>query len=180
MVPDEVLYARLLRGDLGAFDVLYDRHERPLFGFILRHLGDRQEAEDALHDVFLTLLRDRHAERKLASVRAWLFEVARNQCLNTLRGRRRATHALERITSEPQLTAAPQQPEHLLEDREATEALREAVGRLPEPLARLYELRTHGLSYEELASALSLPLGTVKSRMHEMVARLREEMAHEL
>jgi DNA-directed RNA polymerase specialized sigma24 family protein len=52
--------------------------------------------------------------------------------------------------------------------------------RLPEPLARLYQLRTQGLSYEELASALSLPLGTVKSRMHEMVARLREEMQHEL
>jgi RNA polymerase sigma-70 factor (ECF subfamily) len=179
MLSDELLYARLLRGDLGAFDVLYERHERPLFGFILRHLGDQQEAEDVLQDVFLTVLRERHTDRKLGSVRAWLFEVARNQCLNKLRGRRRATHALERLRNEPPLTAASQ-PELPLDDREVSEALRDAVDRLPEPLARLYELRTQGLSYEELASALSLPLGTVKSRLHEMVARLREEMKHDL
>lgn len=178
MISDEVLYARLLRGDLSAFDELYQRYERPLFGFVLRHLDDRQEAEDALHDVFLTVLRDRRTDR-LGSVRAWLFEVARNQCLNKLRGRRRATRALERVANEPPFATAPP-PELPLEASEMTEALREAVGRLPAPLAKLYELRTQGLSYEELASALSLPIGTVKSRMHEMVARLREEMKHEL
>jgi len=50
------------------------------------------------------------------------------------------------------------------------------VARLPDPLAELFHLRAGGLSYEELAQVLEVPLGTIKSRMHEMVGRLREEV----
>ena len=57
MVSDELLYDRLLHGDLAALDALYARHARHLFGFILVELGDRQEAEDVLHDAFLAVLR---------------------------------------------------------------------------------------------------------------------------
>ena len=176
MLSDEALYEKVLRGDLGAFDVLYGRHERPLFGFILRHVADRPEAEDVLHDVFCALLRERPSG--LRSVRAWLFEVARNQCLNRLRSRTRATRALQAAARESSPSAPA--PDEALGQREATAALRRAVGRLPPPLAELYELRARGLSYEELATALAIPLGTVKSRMHEVVTRLREEMQHEL
>jgi RNA polymerase sigma-70 factor (ECF subfamily) len=174
MVSDEALYQDLVRGDLAAFDVLYRRYEGCLFGFILRQLGDRAEAEDVFHEAFMSVLRERRARPELASFKAWIFEVARNLCLNRVRSRKRAERAFE-----AEATAPPSQPhpESLLAAREAPLALMRAVRKLPEPLAQLYDLRTSGLSYDEIASVLGIPLGTVKSRMHEMVTRLRQEIS---
>lgn len=174
MLSDEALHEKLLRGDLDAFDRLYERHARPLFGFIRKHLSDAHEAEDVLHETFMTLLRERDAGRAAANLPAWLFQVARNLCLNRLRARRRGARALESVAVE----ALPEgdAPDLAIEARQSEARLRSAVERLPAGLAELYVLRTRGLSYEELAAVLSIPVGTVKSRMHDMVNRLREEM----
>jgi RNA polymerase sigma-70 factor (ECF subfamily) len=110
----------------------------------------------------------------MKSFKAWVFQVARNLCLNRIRSRRRALRAIE--TEARTTPDAPVHAEGLLAAREAPEALRRAVARLPAPMARLYELRASGLSYEEIAHVLEVPVGTVKSRMHEMVSRLRKEV----
>jgi RNA polymerase sigma factor (sigma-70 family) len=65
-----------------------------------------------------------------------------------------------------------------LEQHEQAAALRGAVERLPPALAEVYRLRAAGLSYEELADVLAIPTGTVRSRLHEMVRRLQQEMHH--
>ncbi len=173
MLSDEALYRRLVGGDLDAFDDLYRRYEASLFGFILHRLGDRVEAEDVFHEAFLSVLRER-GQGEVRSFRAWIFQVARHLCANRLRARRRADRAL--LTESRTPPEASLHPENLLAAREAPDALRRALGKLPEPLARLYELRASGLSYEEIADVLEVPLGTVKSRMHEMVNRLRKEV----
>jgi RNA polymerase sigma-70 factor (ECF subfamily) len=173
MLSDEALYRRLVGGHMDAFDELYRRYESSLFGFVLQQLRDRGEAEDVFHEAFLSVLRDR-GQGELRSFRAWIFQVARNLCLNRLRSRRRADRALE--TESRTAAEVSVHPESLLAAREAPEALRRALGKLPEPLARLYELRASGLSYEEIADVLEVPVGTVKSRMHEMVSRLRKEV----
>lgn len=177
MLTDEALFEKLLAGDLSAFDALYARHERHLFGFVLKHLSDPAEAEDVFNEAFLAVLKEGRAGRQAArfgSFRAWLFQVARNLCLNRLRSRKRAERAIE---TEGRTPIAPvEHAESALEKREAAEALRRAVERLPAPFGELYALRASGMSYEELAGFLEIPLGTVKSRMHEMVKRLREEM----
>jgi RNA polymerase sigma-70 factor, ECF subfamily len=174
MFSDEALYDRLLRGDVGAFDALYERHERHLFGFILRQVTDHAEAEDVLHDAFMAVLRERRSGRAVACFRAWLFQVARNLCFNRARSRQRAARAMDAVAHVPAPPAA--HPERALQERQAGEALQQAVSRLPGPLAELFHLRAGGLSYEELAQILEVPLGTIKSRMHEMVSRLREEV----
>ncbi len=172
MLSDEALRERLLRGDLTAFDALYDRHARPLHGFIVRYLGDAHEAEDVLHETFMALLRA-PPQGAVASLRAWMFEVARNACLHRLRTRRRGVRALDAVAVEPVHRALPDEE---LSAHQSAERLKAAVARLPEGLAELYALRTRGLSYEELATVLAVPVGTVKSRLHDMVARLRQEM----
>ena len=67
--------------------------------------------------------------------------------------------------------------EQVLEHRQTADALKQAVAKLPAPLSELYHLRAGGLSYEELSDVLGVPLGTVKSRLHELVKRLKEEVA---
>lgn len=170
---DEGLYARLVRGDLAAFDRLYARHERPLFGFVRAQLGDAAEAEDVLHEAFLAVLRARGEGAELRSFRAWLYQVARNLCLNRVRARRRADRALESVAAEARIEPAEGGAAPAGRDPAALHA---AVAKLPPALAEVYLLRARGLSYDELASILQIPVGTVKSRMHEMMKRLREEM----
>lgn len=174
MASDEALFERLLQGDIGAFDELYERHERHLFGFILRHVGDRYEAEDVLHEAFMAVLRERDRGRSATSFRAWLFQVARNLCLNRQRTRRRAARAFESVARAPSEPA--EHPERALVEHQAAESLERAISRLPTALAELYQLRAGGMSYDELAEVLAIPVGTVKSRMHRMVSLLREEM----
>lgn len=176
MLSDEALYERLLGGELSAFDQLYERYERPLFGFIRKHLADAHEAEDVLHETFLALLREREQQRSARSFKAWTYQVARHLCLNRLRSRKRAARAIATLARTPAPPAADQ-PERALLQREAAEALHRAVARLPGPLGELYALRAGGLSYAELADVLGVPLGTVKSRMHQLVSRLRQEMS---
>lgn len=176
---DEELLESLLDGDVRGFDLLHARYERPLFGFIRRHHPQQQEAEDLLHETFLALLRDREGARAATNLKAWLFQVARHLCLNRHRAQRRAAGAL----ADPAVTRSQgqeQHPERILLGDERQRALRTAVANLPLELAELWHLRVSGLSYEEMASVLAIPVGTVKSRMHGMVHRLREELPNDL
>lgn len=172
MEADEELYGSLVRGDLAAFDRLYERYERRLFGFVRAQLGDANEAEDVFHEAFLAVLDARAAGTEVRSFKAWLFQVARNLCLNRIRARDRTKRALESVGHQA-LVEAPTDAALPSGD---DPGLREAIARLPSGLAAVYQLRASGLSYDELAAILEIPVGTVKSRMHEMVKRLRQEM----
>jgi RNA polymerase sigma-70 factor (ECF subfamily) len=168
---DEHLYERLRAGAMDAFDLLYARYERPLYGFIRAYVGDG-DAADAFHESFLEVLAGRPLDLRRGSLRAWLYTVARNECLNRLRTRERAARAGERVD----VPLPPATVDEQLDARSADVALRGAVDKLPRPLAELFQLRTAGLSYDEMARVLSVPVGTVRSRMHELVSQLRKEM----
>lgn len=175
MESDEALYERLVRGELLAFDRLYERLARPLFAYIRGELGDAAEAEDVLHEVFLAVLRERARRGEVRCLRAWLYQVARHQCLNRVRSRRRAARAHGSIAEVAELDGLL--PSNDLEARQENARLDAAVARLSPALAETYRLRASGLSYEDVARALSVPVGTVKSRVHELVQRLHEELS---
>ena len=176
MDTDEALFERLVGGDLRAFDRLYERFERPLFGFIRAQLGDGAEAEDVLHEAFMAVLRERERRHEVRSFRAWLYQVARNLCQNRVRSRKRAGRAADAATQVEALGSAPLPAERALELHQQAALLQHAVANLPGPLAEVYRLRASGMSYDDVAEILDVPVGTVKSRMHDMVRRLREEM----
>jgi RNA polymerase sigma-70 factor (ECF subfamily) len=172
MESDEELLGRVRGGDMRAFDALYVRYEGRLFTFLLRVLGQREEAEDVFHEALIQTLRNTHVPFQPGGFRLWLYRVAHNLARNRLRARARSTKNNFEIEAPPPVRTAEDEMDRAEVDR----AMQHAVGRLPDRLAEVYHLRTSGLSYEEMADVLEIPLGTIKSRMHQMVDHLREEL----
>jgi RNA polymerase sigma-70 factor (ECF subfamily) len=172
MEADETLYGRVKEGDLGAFDELYARHAPRLFGFLRAQLPSPADAEEVMHEAMMRAFDGDEVVFDRACFRTWLYRIARNAALNRIRSIGRRARALEGIPVEPSPPAADEQLAHA----EMMRALDVAVARLPVPLADVYHLRSSGLSYEEMAEVLEIPLGTLKSRMHQMVGALRQEL----
>jgi RNA polymerase sigma-70 factor (ECF subfamily) len=173
MDSDEALYARVKHGDMRAFDELYARYAGRLFGFLRPQLTTRADAEDVFHEALLATLESDEVAFDRGSFRTWLYRIARNLVLNRLRSRGRGDAAMTKL-------AAGDEPPPSTDDRiahgELLRALDGAVARLPSSLSDVYHLRSSGLSYEDMATVLGIPLGTLKSRMNQMVNVLREEL----
>jgi RNA polymerase sigma-70 factor (ECF subfamily) len=175
MESDESLFESVRRGDMAAFDRLYERHEVKLFAYLRALIRDRHEAEEVFHDAFLNAMRGAPREIDEGGFRPYLYRVARNAALNRLRAasRRERAHGAAPAVIERDVSPAADEE---LAARELEAALGRAVSRLPAPLGELYHLRASGMSYEQIAGVLEAPLGTVKSRMHQLVHALREEL----
>lgn len=172
MDSDESLYIEVRKGSKVAFEHLYARYERPLFGFILRRVGNRQDSEEIFHETMVAIFRGPSADLGKGAFAAWLYKVALNLSLNRLRKRSREALALNLIAT--QSIEAHSDEENLFEKYSAN--VEEAARTLSEPLAQVYALRREGKSYEEMSLILDLPLGTIKSRIHLMIKQLRKEV----
>lgn len=169
---DEALYHQVRAGDVRAFDVLYGRYEGRLFGFLMRMVRNHHDAEDLLHEAFINVLRSREVAFDRASFCTWLYRIARNLSLNHIRSAKRKS----KLQSSIEAPIAAPRAEAMLEEHERAALLGEEVTTLPGQLTEMYRLRSAGLSYEEMAEVLSIPLGTVKSRMNQLTVRLRSQL----
>ena len=167
------LFARIVAGDREAFAAFYDLHAPVLFGFCVRILKDARDAEDVLQETFVQAWRDaRRFDAARASVRSWLFTIARSRALDRWRSRRSFETRVS-ATDTAQLEGATDS-----RDPAAAADAKEFVGRA---LAQLNEneqavLRLayfEGCTQEEIAVRLNEPLGTVKSRTRSGLAKLR-------
>jgi RNA polymerase sigma-70 factor, ECF subfamily len=180
---DEDLVRRLSGGDSLALRQLMDRYEGPLHGYLCRLLASPQDAEDLFQDTFVRVLR--HAGRFDAkrAFRPWLYSIATNLARNTFRSRSyRDAVPLDRDDGDgsalvAQLAGRSERPGDALERDEAARQVRAAVDDLPEKgRAALVLFYYQGLSYDEVAEALEIPVGTVKSRIHNAMARLSQAL----
>ena len=163
-LDDAALFAALARGDEGAFEALYRRHRDTVFAQALRCTGSREDALDVLQEAFLYLLRNRQRLELRGRLTTLLYPVVRNLAANL----RRKT---ERIDPEP-----PADLPAPAEGGERREDLARAMAGLPEAQREVVLLRfVDGLSLEEAAAALEVPLGTVKARLHQALKSLRED-----
>ena len=87
-LPDDELARRFREGDAAAFEALIDRYSRSIYNFALRLMGDPADAEDAAQQTFIQAFESLPPSRPDASLRPWLFQVARNKCIDLLRKRR--------------------------------------------------------------------------------------------
>ena len=172
---DLVLLDRIVARDERAVGGLYDRHNRLLFGLILRILRDRSEAEEVLQEVFLLVwTRAETYNVALGSPAAWLVRIARNRAIDRLRSNAVRVRAVE---SAPP-PAPPESPESSASVSEQQRAVRRVLETLPSDQRTLIEHAYYmGLTQSELAERFRLPLGTVKARVRTGMMALREQLS---
>jgi RNA polymerase sigma-70 factor (ECF subfamily) len=173
---DGELIQRAAGGDRSAFELLYQRYARPVFGLALRRLGDRGRAEDAVQETFASIWRSAGTYRPDRGPGApWLYAVARNAIVDRARNR---TEIPADIPDEPAHEPGPaEQAEQGWVSWRVHRALEELNEREREVISLAY---WSGLSQSEVAEFLGIPLGTVKTRTRAALARLAEIMGDEL
>ena len=176
---DELLWQASARGDQQAFSELYERHSQAIYNYLFRRLADWSEAEDLTAVVFLEAFRHRRDVVVMdGKLLPWLYGIA----TNVLRNRRRTLWRHRRLAA--QLEAQPRRAAEPDADARAQAAVQmrevlERMGRLPRAQREVLALCVwSGLSYEEAALALAIPVGTVRSRLARARATLTEPQGH--
>jgi len=172
---DITLIERIVSRDEQAVAELYDRHNRLLFGLILRIIRDRSEAEEILQEVFvLVWTRAETYNVSLGPPAAWLVRIARNRAIDRLRAN---TVRLRAVESAP-VPAPAENPESRANLSEQQRAVARALDTLPQDQRVLIEQAYFlGLTQSELAERFKLPLGTVKTRIRTGMLALREQLS---
>jgi RNA polymerase sigma-70 factor (ECF subfamily) len=175
-------------GKEAAYRELLRRYERPVFSLIYRMVRDRALAEDLAQETFIKVLNALDTYRPEYKFSSWIFKIANNAAIDQLRKRGVETLSLNgapdaRTADEMEATAlqardGSESPLEELEARELGAAIEVAIGRLrPEYRSCILLRHVEGRSYEEIADALDLPLGTVKTYIHRARHELREFLA---
>lgn len=167
---DEALARQAQTGDIDAFSALVGRYQRTVVNLAYRMLGDRQEAEDVAQEAFIRAYQSLGRYDPARRFFPWLYRIAINRCL-TVRARPQSTPL-----SDETAAALPDDqptPEQQVARNETQADVQSAIATLPEHERTLVALRYGAdLSYEEIATTMQLPLGTVKNRLFRARQRL--------
>ena len=185
--PDALLVDRVKRGDMHAFEMLVVKYQRRIQRLVGRMVRDPEHVEDIAQETFIRAYRALPQFRGESAFYTWLYRIAVNTAKKTLmdmkrdpvvtesalasRGESNETSSLENELS------STETPEAVLASREIAQTVNAAIEALPEDLRQAIVLREiEGLAYEEIASAMNCPIGTVRSR----IFRAREAIAQRL
>jgi RNA polymerase sigma-70 factor (ECF subfamily) len=173
---DASLVGRSVSGDDQAFAVLVRRYQAPLYRHAWRLTQDRRTAEDVVQEAFLTAWRRLPTLDRAESFRSWLYQITTRRCIDVVRARR-PEDPLDALGTVAEPTAPGAGPETRLEQRAQLADLATALQTLPVGQRAAWCLREiDELSYDEIATALELPVSTVRGR----IARARQELAERM
>jgi len=175
---DEALIARYARGDVAAFTLLYRRHELRVWRYLERNVGNRSSAEELLQEVWFAVARDAPRYQSSSRFTSWLFTIAHNRMIDSIRARRPHTSletlGYEASTVVEQLTAEST-PLATVVTRDQATALKWALEQLPREQREAFLLQAEGeLSVEEISTITHSSFETTKSRLRYARTRLRE------
>ena len=188
-LPDEELMTRYASGDARAFEELLRRHERAVFNFIARFLGDRNTAEDLVQEVFIRVIRTADRYKKKAKFRTWLFTITRNICIDRSRQlARRSEVSLNRSVSKSEGDGATFLDQLVDDDSTGSASntvraefrakLQAALDELPTEQREVFIMREFGgLKFREIAAASGVSENTIKSRMRYALQTLQGHLA---
>ncbi len=172
-MTDIELISSIVKRNRQAFDLFYDRYAQIIFNLCVRILREEAEAEDVLQEIFVQIWRE--AERfdpSRASVKTWLFTIARSRSLDRYRSRKTAKQRLDDGAEDGLEQIASN------EDLQTTTVMQRYVSNALDQLTKdqrvVLELSYYqGMTQEEIADRLGEPLGTIKSRIRSALAKLR-------
>ncbi len=178
-LPDEALIARYVAGDVGAFEVLYERHEQPLWRFLLRLARDRAAAEELMQEAWFAVAREAPRFRPDGRFAPWLYAIARNRVID----RHRSAKPLQSLDAEQ--ADGQTLLERIADERSASpleesarqdqgRAIRAALERLPQEQREAFLLQVEGgLGVEDIAMATGTTFETAKSRLRYAREKLK-------
>ena len=177
---DHDLIDQTLAGKPGAFDALVRRYQNRLVHSLEQALGSREDALEAAQQAFVSGWKNLSKFRRDAAFYSWLYRIAINAARTTRRRRRVATTSLDRLNDSGELApdlSTSARPEHGLSSAERVQLVQQALQSIAEEYRQPLVLREiDGMSYDEIASALDIPVGTVRSR----IFRARQELTGRL
>lgn len=180
-ISDDELIAMYRTGDADAFEVLFDRHYRSVYSFVLYMLSDRGRAEDILQETFLAVARTAKRYEPKGCFRTWLMRIVRNRCLNCLeseRVRREAMAGAAAVAADFANTDPP--PDQCAEARELSDQLSRCIADLPDRQREAIVLFAfEKMSYQQIANTLDLPLNTVKTLIHRARGGLAQALEND-
>ena len=183
MPGERELVQQAKAGDRAAFAGLVSAYEGKIYNLALRYLGSREDAMDASQEVFLRVFRFLPGFQEESGFSTWIYRIGVNVCKDMLHRRlKRAEQPLEVPDEEDEgrpvdVPDLRYDPERIMEGAELRQALSDAILALPEQQREIIILRDiRGLSYEEIALALVLEAGTVKSRLFRARENLRKKL----
>ena len=189
-ISDMLLAQQALSGDQDAFELLVHRYSTPLFNFICRFLGDYDQACDVLQQVFLRFYTSLPNLGTTEPFKPWLFQVARNCCVDELRRRKRyAIHfsQLETENNEGEITFLADMadtgplPEEIMERHDLQKVLQSAIQSLPPKFRDVVTLRYLAqLSFSEIGRTLHMPEATAKTYFHRAKVLLRKTLSTQM
>ena len=171
------LVERCRRGDEGAFQELVEEHRSLVFALIARVIPDRSRTEDAAQDVFLRMYRGLPYFRGESRLSTWIYRIVANVCAQES-ARRPAPTSLDDDRARP---VVPAVADRQFSDLELRERLEKAIARLPSNQRLLVAAHyLEGIRYEDLAEALDIPMGTVKTHLYRAKQQLRRLLETDL
>lgn len=181
-ISDEELMVQYQQGDQLAFQSLFVRHKRGVYGYILRHTRSEQESEEIFQDVFIKLHRAAPNWLPTAKFTTWLYTIVRNLCIDVHRKKKnRKTVSLDdndggedRSLYDVIASDAPS-PDSQSSDTEIGKVLEGALAKINADQKEVFLLREkNGLKFEEIAEVLGVSINTVKSRMRYAIENLKK------
>ncbi|MCX6161260.1 MAG: sigma-70 family RNA polymerase sigma factor [Ignavibacteriae bacterium] len=177
---DEELILKFQSEDVQAFNEIVRRYKNKAVNFLYRYTGDREEAEDLAQDTFIKVFRSKHLYKEIAKFSTWFYTIAVNTAkTNSKKRGRMSTISLSSFDTENEkdfdLTADIQTPEEDANSSIENEYIQRAINSLDEAFKQIIIMRDiEDLDYDEIAQALELPLGTVKSRINRGREKLKK------
>jgi len=168
-VEDRDLVEKARRGDVEAYNLLVSRWEKRVYNYLLRLVGDREDAQDLSQEVFLKAYRNLGKLRDPSRFAPWLFRTAHNEAFSLLRRRRPETEVADRLPPAPGPAMLP---------IETSLAVTSALRRLSEDQREAVVLKIYqGFKFEEMAEILACPVSTIKSRLYTALDLLKDALA---
>jgi len=163
--------------NISAFEILLDRYKIPLFNYIKRLTGDFHKAEDICQEAFLRIIKKRFSFNSDFNFSTWAYSIATNLCKDE---RRKDIIRQKELLENGYVNNQLSTPESSVIEKNIGEKIRAIVSLLPEKLKTVFILAEYeGFSYEKISEILDIPVGTVKSRMHNALKQLMEYIRRE-